>query len=287
MLFEICHVTRYTYSKPVTLLPQTLRFRPRDGGGAQLRRYSVELDPKPAGRSAMLDVEGNAVEIAWFSGQTDHFTVTARLSVEMTRVNPFDFLIEPGGMPINYGAAAPLLIRELTRGPVPAGDPVGKLALEVAVGHETPLDYLTALTHAINAQTETKYRETGAPYEPAETLEKGGGACRDLATLFIDAARSRGIACRFVSGYTSPPEGSDGEPELHAWAECYLPGGGWRAFDPTRGLAVADRHVPVSASTDPQFTMPVTGSVAGDAETEIDFDLQVRMTEGPVPQLQQ
>jgi transglutaminase-like putative cysteine protease len=49
------------------------------------------------------------------------------------------------------------------------------------------------------------------------------------------AARSQGFAARFVSGYLYGAEEDDGN-DLHAWAEVYVPGGGWRGFDPTAGL---------------------------------------------------
>ncbi|HTN77947.1 MAG TPA: transglutaminase family protein, partial [Pirellulaceae bacterium] len=47
---------------------------------------------------------------------------------------------------------------------------------------------------------------------------------------------------------------------LHAWSEVYLPGAGWRAFDASRGLAVADAHVPVAVGRDPQDAAPTQGT---------------------------
>ena len=62
-----------------------------------------------------------------------------------------------------------------------------------------------------------------------------------------------GVAAQFVSGYT---EGEPGAAKyLHAWAEVYLPGSGWRGFDLTLGLAIADRHIPLAAAA------PITGSL--------------------------
>ena len=278
MRFHVRHTTTYRYSEPIALGTQTLRFRPRDGGGQRCIAHTLVIDPAPAGRTEDLDAEGNPTELVWFNGLTDRLRVSAMLTVDVVRDNPFDFLVEAKSLPVDYGDAAPLLAPSMKRaGDIPAGDPVGTFAAEVAEGQTDPVKFLTALTNAIHARCPVRYRESGEPFTPAETLD-GGGACRDLAVLFVDAARSRDLACRFVSGYTSPPE-SGGDPELHAWAEVYLPGGGWRAFDPTRGLAVADRHVTVTASADPQFCMPISGGFTGNAEAEIDFDLDVQMHE--------
>ena len=88
-----------------------------------------------------------------------------------------------------------------------------------------------------------------------EILRDREGSCRDLAVLFCAACRALGLAARFVSGYerdASLQENGD----LHAWAEVYLEGAGWRGYDPSRALAVAASHVAVAASSDPLTRLP-------------------------------
>ena len=54
----------------------------------------------------------------------------------------------------------------------------------------------------------------------------------------IEAARSLGVAARFVSGYTYTPSNSglSGGGATHAWMQAYLPGAGWIDFDPTNSI---------------------------------------------------
>jgi transglutaminase-like putative cysteine protease len=60
----------------------------------------------------------------------------------------------------------------------------------------------------------------------------------------------------------------------------YLPGAGWRGYDPSLGLAVADGHVVLAATPDHQLAAPVTGRFRGNGATsEMRYDLTVRAAE--------
>src|SRR5690606_27947417 len=111
---------------------------------------------------------------------------------------------------------------------------------------------------------------------------EGKGACRDLAMLFIDACRSQGLAARFVSGYAWQ-DAAQAEHDLHAWAEVYLPGGGWRGFDPSTGLATADHHIAVAACAVPDGAAPTTGTIQSrDVTTDLHTDVRIQ----PLPRWQ-
>lgn len=88
------------------------------------------------------------------------------------------------------------------------------------------------------------------------------GSCRDTAVLFIHACRAAGLAAWFLSGYQ---EGDLDHPEQHrhAWVEAYLPGAGWRGYDPSHGLAVSDRHIALVAAADPADATPIQGALWG------------------------
>ena len=264
MIFEIAHTTTYAFSRPVFLEPHTVRLRPRCDGSQRLIRFELQGEPKPAGLSECLDLEGNCVVHAWFDGSTESLQVRTRCEVETLRENPFDYIVHPSAarLPVEYAddlglSLAPYCFRDS------ADDEVARFASSIAdeVDRQT-LPFLAALNRRIFQMCQVVIREEGEPQPPEATLAYRRGACRDLAVLFMDACRALGLGTRFVSGY------QEGDPDqerrdLHAWAEVYVPGGGWRGYDPTHGLAVADRHVPVAAGMRPALAAPITGAFRG------------------------
>jgi transglutaminase-like putative cysteine protease len=132
------------------------------------------------------------------------------------------------------------------------------------------------LNRTLFARMRHEIRAEGAAWSPERTLFAGGGACRDVTALFMAACRSLGIAARFVSGYQAAADTPDGRRHLHAWPEAFLPGVGWRGFDPTHGLAVTDGHVALCAAPDQAATMPIEGGFYGDAVASTrEYDVQI------------
>jgi transglutaminase-like putative cysteine protease len=88
------------------------------------------------------------------------------------------------------------------------------------------------------------------------------GSCRDLAVLLIECCRCIGLPARFVSGYHLV-EPRPQRYDLHAWAEVYLPGAGWRGFDPSGQGPINDRYIPLASSSNPELTAAVSGTFHG------------------------
>jgi transglutaminase-like putative cysteine protease len=278
MLFHIRHTTTYTYSRPVALDPHTLRLRPRHDGSQRLASFVLELTPQPAGMTEFTDLEGNAAAQVWFADMTDTLTLRVMAEVETLRENPFDFvLVDPGVMtlPVRYPEQARINLIPYSQ-PHPPDGPVAWYAEEVArsVGHDT-LRFLTVLNEDIYDRMNLVVRPSGDPQSAEETLQTSCGAGRDLAVLFIEACRTQGLAARFASGYWNG-EAPDGKHYLHAWAEVYFPQTGWRGYDPSCGLAVADQHVPVASGLYPGSAATITGAFWGsDVHSTLTTDVSV------------
>jgi transglutaminase-like putative cysteine protease len=265
VLFDIAHTTTYQFDRPVYLEPHILRLRPRCDASQRLRHFALLIEPQPVGLSEYLDLEGNCVCRAWFVGVAASLVVTARARVETLRENPFDYILsDPSAdrLPMVYGdelgpSLAPYRLRE--HADVAVADFAASVADEA---DRRPLPFLAALSRGIFQMCQVMTREEGAPLPPRVTLAERRGACRDLAVLFVDACRALGLGARFVSGYQQGDPNTE-KRDLHAWAEVYVPGGGWRGYDPTLGLSVADRHVAVAAGMRPEQAAPITGTFRG------------------------
>lgn len=279
MLFEVSHATSYTYSKPVFLEPHIVRLRPRCDATQHLIGYSLTSTPWPSGRSEYLNLDGNSVNHLWFDSLTDHLEIVTSFSVETLQINPFDYLIDNPGdlkLPMRYPLTLVPDVKPFLGQSETNIKEVKKFAQEIAdkAGWDT-IPFLSALVHRFSRDWKQIVREEGDPFPSAITLVKLEGSCRDMTQLFIDACRALGLATRFVSGY------QEGDPNqniryLHEWAEVYIPGGGWRGYDPTLGLAVSNRHIAVAAGRTHQSVSPVSGTFRG-SDVKVTFHAEINM----------
>lgn len=264
MIFAIRHTTRFSYDGPVFLEPHTLRLQPRGDSAQRLTHFALAVSPVPAGSSPCVELDGNAAVRLWFEGEHRHLEVTAESRVETAARNPFDFFLDPGAVQVPMQVdehlrpgLAPYLDGEGVPGEVAA---LAEEVLRGAGGHT--LTFLSDLNlHLYQGFTQI-VRPDGDPLPPEQTLARREGACRDLAALFMAACRRVGIPARFVSGYQADPPQEE-QHDLHAWAEVYLPGAGWRGYDPTRGLLVTDRHVVLAAGPSHDLARPTQGTFRG------------------------
>ena len=284
MRFTASHTTRFQYSEPVYLEPHAIRMRPRSDPWQRLASFRIEIEPEPVLLSEAVDPEGNDIAHAWFSDLTETLAIRIAFEVETLREDPFDYMVVGEGamtLPAKYPIDLQRNLADALALCEPGSDAAASFVrpiVEQTRGQTLP--FLTCLNEAIYRSHKTVVRVHGDALPPSKTLKARRVACRDLAVLYAECCRTVGIAARFVSGYAEHSSRTDAH-HMHAWAEVFLPGGGWRGYDPSQGLAVADRHIAVAASVEPRLAAPTTGTYRGDAATEaMDVEISLRSHAG-------
>ncbi len=285
MPVEIRHTTIYHYRRPVSLGPHRLMLRPRES--RDLRLIAMDIAVTPAALVTWAhDVSGNAVATATFRSMTDALRIDAVSELELDAVAwpVFDIAASAISYPFQYSSDEWIDLGALAVQQYP--DPAGRLrswAQSFVGGNPTnTLALLKDLSLGISGNVAYQSREQEGTQSPLQTLDRGWGACRDLAILLVEAARCLGFGARIVSGYlhnrNAGAMGSAVAGSTHAWAEVYVPGAGWITFDPTNRSVGNFNLIPVAVGRDIGQVIPVAGSFSGtnDALLEMSVAVEVR-----------
>lgn len=263
---KIVHRTRYSFPEPVQLGPHRLLLRPREGHELRIESSLLETTPR-ASVHWLRDIYDNSVAIATFEHRVTQLIIHSEVLVQHYDEAPLDFLVENSAVqyPFQYEVETAAVLQPYLI------DPQGHLEQEELRNWvssrwqfgERVQTYglLERLCLGIKQTLSYQMREEPGVQSAAATLARGVGSCRDFANLFMEAARCLGLAARFVSGYLVSAAAGDGA--THAWAEVYLPGAGWKGFDPTLGEVVGNKHIAVAVARWPDAVSPVAGSFFG------------------------
>jgi uncharacterized protein (DUF2126 family) len=287
------HETTYRYDRLVSLGPQVIRLRPVPHCRTPIVGYSLRVTPEEHFLNWQQDPQGNFLARVVVRTPTRQLQVVVDVVADLSIINPFDFFLEESAEEWPF-AYEPALAEELE--PYLATEPAGPL-LEawlrgVAREPARTVDFLVALNQRLQADIEYVVRLEPGVQSPEETLGLARGSCRDSAWLLVQILRRLGIAARFASGYLiqlvadvpslDGPSGPSADfTDLHAWAEAYLPGGGWIGLDPTSGLLAGEGHLPLACSPKPQSAAPISGTL-DECEVELIHSMSVaRIVETP------
>ncbi len=278
------HSTVYRYAEPVGLGEHRMMFRPREGHDLRVIRSSLAITPQPASLRWLHDPFDNSVAVATFEGETCELRFESAVTLEHFEDAVPEYPLEESARtyPFRYSDED---FANLARALEPQypGKMVSSWALQfLDASATTPtMRVLRAMTSGIREQFIYARRVEKGVQTPAETLRARKGTCRDFALLMIEAARSLGIASRFVSGYIFVPGSSDVESggATHAWMQAYLPGAGWVDFDPTNSIVGNRNLIRVAMAWTPDQVLPLWGTYAGSAEAFLGMDVTVSVTE--------
>jgi transglutaminase-like putative cysteine protease len=293
MKLRIEHLTRHRYSGPVSFSVHSLFLRPIEGHLRRVHRFGVETIPESS-QNYVRDVDGNTLLKCNFGLiESDVLEFRTHIEVEINEDNPYDFLLDSYALqyPFDYKGAdikalAPFLLEGVNEN---ESEVLAWFKQTVPSPDEHPdiVQFLTDLNQAIRRDIAYVRRDEEGIQSPNMTLSLRSGACRDMAALFISTVRQLGLAARFVSGYLYVVPHQDLEQQalnraagsMHAWAEVYLPGAGWKGFDPTNGILANSLFISAAVSHLPEVVDPIQGHYFSKLPTSSTMEVQLDIEE--------
>jgi transglutaminase-like putative cysteine protease len=265
MRIQISHETVYRYEQPARGVIQTLRLTPRNHDGQYVESWRIDVaencqldqhEDAFGNITHVFSVEGPVSELrVLVEGQVDTQDTAGVVVGTIERFPPSLYLRET---PLTRIDNAILEFAELSRR---AGD--------------EPLTIVHDLLERLHGEMAFDNAPTEATTSAAEAFALKRGVCQDLTHIFIAATRSLGIPARYIGGHFHRDDGVTEQEAGHAWAEAFVPGLGWVAFDTANGLCATDAHVRVAVGLDYLGAAPVRGSRYGGGNEALDVAVRV------------
>jgi transglutaminase-like putative cysteine protease len=297
VIYDLEHTTTYRYQNPVRFGEHHAIFLPSTGYGGRILDYSLETNV-PSKIRWMMDTLSNNVAVIEFSEPAKELVVTCRMRGEHFGIQTIaEFPLDPRAIevPVQYTPDEWTDLAVFLR--PHADDPDGQVAAWakrfVEGDQDDTLDVLERMMDDIGNTLTYQSREAEGTQSPGETLRLQSGTCRDYAWLMIEALRRLGFACRFVSGYLYDAALDGGEVGMvgsgatHAWLQVYLPGAGWRTYDPTNRITAGFDLIRVAIARHPGQVIPLSGSWFGNAEDYLGMEVSVQIRKlGTLPEFE-
>ena len=280
MKIKYIHKLEYSYEESVQLGEHRLCIKPRSHGFQRLIKFDLNISPKPKILYPLLAASGEEINRITFEGYANSLSIKAVSEVETLKHPDIFDGVKQRDLTLPFCRS--FINRDLQgalEGWMPNGqhDPSAvELAQEALAGSSNnALSFTFQLIEIIQDRVKYTKRHSGPAWPASRTLRERVGSCRDLAMLMVEACRSVGIPSRFVSGYHF----EDPLPnvfDLHAWAELYIPGAGWRGFDPSGKGLIDERYLTLVSSSKSNLTAVITGNFVGRKNLENNFSWEIK-----------
>jgi transglutaminase-like putative cysteine protease len=287
VIYDLEHTTTYRYRQPVTFGEHRAIFLPGVSYGGRVLSHGLTVNVTHQVRWVQ-DTLSNNVALLSLEGVAQDLVVTYRFRGEhfgLRTIDEFPLRDRAIEVPVQY---TPDEWTDLSVFMRPhAEDPDGRVAAWtkdfVAGDQDETLDVLQRMMKRIWTTLTYQARDAEGVQSPGETLRSQSGTCRDYAWLMIEALRRLGFACRFVSGYLYDAAldggevGMTGSGATHAWVQVYLPGAGWRHYDPTNQITEGFDLIPVAIARHPGQVMPLSGAWYGQPDDYLGMTVTVNV----------
>lgn len=262
MRLAIEHRTSYRFTAPQGRVVQLLRMTPENTHDQTVAAWHITVDCD-ARMTQHRDGFGNATTMLYCEGPVDGIEVSVTGEV-----------VTSSSVGVLHGTTETLPPHVFLRmTPATAADEaIAAFAQGSAKGSDI------AALHRLNRAVRATFGDDGgrpeAGLSAAEAFTRKTLTARDMAHVFIAAARAIQVPARYVTGYCDLT--GDHRPTPHGWAEAWAEGLGWIGFDPWLGRSPEEHHVRVAVALDAAGAAPVAGSRLGEGVEQLVVDVTVQ-----------
>lgn len=280
-VFNIHHITKYEYDRPVKESVNEIRIYPFSDSGQETLHHQLNITTHPdvymiqdywGNRTGMFNLMTSHKELVIESklivrtlGQaTISLNNKATLDTLKTEIADTLFLLELSKInEVELKEQVNALVGEFYTGDMPVAAIIEKCG-DYIFNHFNYIKGITTIETTIE-----------------EILEHRSGVCQDFAHVMLEMLRSLGIPSRYVSGYIcSNKNGMRGEGATHAWIEAWIPGNGWVGNDPTNNVWVTNHHVKLAVGRNFNDCSPIKGTFKGPARQSLSVYVSVGYEDG-------
>jgi transglutaminase-like putative cysteine protease len=280
-VFNIHHVTKYEYDRPVKESVNEIKIYPVPGTEQEVLYHDLNVTDNPE-IMIINDYWGN--KLGMFNIITPHqqLIIESKLIVRT---------LHSGSPPRDRNGSFEQLNDEVNNNltllelcciedPSLTGD-----INSMVTGIASPGNTVTAFVYACSNYIYNQFRYikgiTNIQTTLEEILQLRSGVCQDFAHIMLEMLRNAHIPCRYVSGYICPNQnGMRGEGATHAWAEAWIPGAGWTGIDPTNNVWASGHHVKLATGRNFNDCTPVKGTFKGPAKQSLSVFVSVGYEDG-------
>jgi transglutaminase-like putative cysteine protease len=280
-VFNIHHITKYEYDRPVKESVNEIRIYPVLGNEQELLSHEVNITGNPE-VLVIYDYWHNRTGMFNLMAPHQELIIESKLIVRTlgsvkkpgTLSDDFDSLYHEVNNNLAFLDLCILEEPDLQHEILLIANEIKKTNTAVADFAENCSDYIFKNFSYIKGITTV---ETTL----SEILKLRSGVCQDFAHLMLEILRSLQVPSRYVSGYICPNKnGMRGEGATHAWVEAWIPGQGWIGIDPTNNTWVSDHHVKLAVGRNFNDCSPIKGTFKGPAKQSLSVYVSIGYEDG-------
>lgn len=280
-IFNIHHITKYQYNRPIKESVNEIRLFPHNFENQDVLHYELTITNNPE-IEYFQDYYGNRVGNFNTLEAHDEMTIVSKMLV---RVNHSQQIPAIDNTTVDdlriHKEKSVQLLRLSYPDIITKEDQIQAILTEINYKDKTVIEIAQSCNEYIYNHFKYTKGITNIETTVDEILELRKGVCQDFTHVLLQLVRTVGIPARYVSGYICPNKsGLRGEGATHAWVEIYTPTQGWLGLDPTNNIWTMDNHVKLSVGSNFNDCTPIKGTFKGLARQTLSVCVSIGYEDG-------